>query len=629
MNKENNKIVLSYIKELKAGYFSDTKVWKTNRTTLTETQLVSKLIDFEHFPLSKPDTIKSIRELAENWDKIMEEMSEETKEEKKSPAVREFMIAYKKLIKERFSEVDKIIWGGLRFTVDEDQNAMVVAPTGRGQEYRNVGRTVPEIMQQLAGMKTVDDCPVLKYIEDMIVDRIIEHTEHIESTDTTPASLVNGSYLPASGAKELFGYQFVSDGDDKIIGCRLTAKNKITVSDYIKCSMESFLAEQAMFIPQLSPVTNDPNQPTLCYLHLEKVEGSWATWEDWMKKGFENPEHAVPVFMAHLGSIMDAKNLGKNILWLHGRGNDGKSVAFNNIGEYFGKSFASVNGKSLTNQFAFSKLVNKRLVLFSDAKSSKALQSEAMHNASGTDFVDVEAKGKASYSAKMISKVVIMSNIAPEIEMDQFNQTSRLLYLRMRAKSEDEMIASNMGVRLSDGSFAFTGNDKFPELLKKEVDAFMSACFEKYRELCPNGGAVPCPNALRQRMEDICTDPASMSLESLINTVLVFNKDGKIRSEHLLKALDLRSDDFNVNIKSGFVVSSINSYLNNKGVNLKRISQNGVRNSYYHGVELRSDFETFNSIEIDKSKLSVSKIADAFEGYTIDNNSSVTLADED
>ena len=570
-----------------AGYKWYDGAWRKGSSIMNSVDLSARMSSqFEDY--APKQVVGFITELESNLDKIEQSIKEE--EDKIFSDFDLWLEAWGDLIKSRFSAVDERIWGGLRHSRDAEGTTIVVCPTGVANEYKIVGRKAEEVHEWMSAMDVFGGVNNrLSAIERSICDVIIEHTQGKPMTDyQTPIEIVDGTMLSAAAALALYDKAMAYNRDGKVIGFKLVGKGKISVYDYIECSFESFLACDKFRTKPLADISNDISEPCLRYIDTGARTGDWTTWKQWMNETFELA-CAIPVFMAWLGCLLDAKNTGKQAVWLHGHGNDGKSKVADALIAYLGRSARAIGGKSMGNQFGLSKLEGKRLVIVSDAKNQKLLQSEWAHNLTGGDSVDVERKGKDGYSAKLIGKLLVCANISPEIRVDEVNQVTRLIYIKMRKRNEAELLAKKMAVRNADGSVSFVGNSTWPERLKTETESFLAECYRTYCHLAPTRSDIPQPTEMVEYTALAAADPRSEAVADMIDSVFDFDADAIISCNDALSAMQVIEKSYGINVRNGFDLSEINTYLSNQGVTKERppADSNGKRQRVYRGIRLK------------------------------------------
>lgn len=214
----------------------------------------------------------------------------------------------------------------------------------------------------------------------------------------------------------------------------------------------------------------------------------------------------APGFMAFIWSIFEPTNTGRQYLWLHGNGEDGKSVVLGVIVEIFGPAGlgASSTHFSKENRFFFSSLWGKRVVAYADCKNPKFGMTEMVRNITSGDPVLIEFKNKDSFSGVINCKLLVASNDAPEITTGDADM-SRCFYVKVaESKTKDD--------------------PAWRDRLRAELPGFLAACQQHYRELCPHGGKIRLSEASRELRAEAAAD-----FESEFEEVFgeVFCKDDK------------------------------------------------------------------------------------------------------
>ena len=477
---------------------------------------------------------------------------------------RKWLDRWKNLIKQRFSDIDKEIWDGVYYTVDTEGRAVIVTPTGKGSEYRTVGVDDKDVYGWFKSLfMPHDKITRLAYIDRAIVDNIIDHTVGMLPSDTTPASFIDGTILSSAAAGKMFDYKIIKD-EDTIKGFALTADIKLlTVRKYIEFSLEALMCRPERRIDTIKPISNEAEEPCYRYIPLEMEYTDFPNWCEWLSSSVADIDK-VSVFMSWIGSTMYADNKSKQTLYLHGLGSEAKSKVANALIEYFGEAAASVNKHSMSNQFGLSKLENKRLVVIGDNKNNKIISSEWVHNLTGGDAVDIEKKNKDSYSSKLFGKLLILSNIAPEIKIDEKNQTSRLIYMRLKPRSEDYLEDRGLGYFDEEGKFQFTGDSNFEDVLKEEMQGFLAACMSIYNTKCPNHSEIPLAPVLDEELMGMCSDSQTAGMMDFIEDHFLQMSGSFISTKDLTEICQDYLEEYGVNHRGAFVMSDLYSMLYNK-----------------------------------------------------------------
>lgn len=257
-------------------------------------------------------------------------------------------------------------------------------------------------------------------------------------------------------------------------------------------------------------MTNDPDVPAFHFVNLQGmlVEGPHPTWDTFFERF--TPEEAK-VFRAYVYSIFDAKNNGRQMLYIYDKdGHSGKSVAMRVIGKKLGRSlYTAIQKDSLSNQFGLAKLWDKRLVVIGDNKNPNLLLSEKIHMLLGGDTAEIEMKGKGSFSAVLNARVIASGNIPLEIDSSATHLRTRLIVVKP-VLTEDilrEMCKVENGqvVRRRDGSPVFIGDSSFEKRLEDEFEHMLFDARKDYMELCPNRSSIMLPEAMDEELDAMCS----------------------------------------------------------------------------------------------------------------------------
>jgi hypothetical protein len=165
------------------------------------------------------------------------------------------------------------------------------------------------------------------------------------------------------------------------------------------------------------------------------------------------------------------------------------------------------------------------------------MKSELMHRILGDDPVSIEGKGVNAFTGKVEAKIMIASNITPEVNIAFPNEMSRILFLKMVEPPEEIMLDYCLAdpknpkkvLRRSDGTPVLVGSD-LKEHLIKEMPHILYKCRESYKKLCPGHRMIVVPSEVYDMQLDLLGDYRGNLYEELINTFEVsdeIDKDGK------------------------------------------------------------------------------------------------------
>lgn len=90
-------------------------------------------------------------------------------------------------------------------------------------------------------------------------------------------------------------------------------------------------------------------------------------------------------------------------------GGQGKSTAFNFFKHLFSEEFTTANAKYL-NRFSTSSFAGKRMVLFNECTTEFISEMAVLKQATGSDKVEIEEKGKTAYSANIQAFFLFVGN---------------------------------------------------------------------------------------------------------------------------------------------------------------------------------------------------------------------------
>lgn len=288
-------------------------------------------------------------------------------------------------------------------------------------------------------------------------------------------------------------------------------------ADLIAESVDILWGKNELYIDPPKVISNDPTEPCLNFIDLngkakEAEGGETEAWGRFLKK--MTPEEG-DVFKAFIWSIFDARNHGRQILYLYDDGYSGKSAVMKAIQEALGKRLCgAVQKDSLSNQFAFSKVWDKRLVTLGDNKNTHLHQSEKMKMLTGNDMADVERKNRDSFSWVMSAKVMVASNTPLEVNLRERNERTRVLPIKINF-TIDQMIEEGIVAvdgagkpkfdKFGDPIFVGDGTD-WPSRLRAQFWSFMASCRPAYELLCPRHTDIIMPDSCQSNLETFSND---------------------------------------------------------------------------------------------------------------------------
>ncbi len=223
--------------------------------------------------------------------------------------------------------------------------------------------------------------------------------------------------------------------------------------------------------PEPSRFKSDPG-PCFQRLPFDPAPGPTPAWDEFLGR-LSSPD----TFKAFVWTGFEKRNKGRQVLWLHGHGEDGKSTVLATILGALGAAGTSVGDATFVERFGMSLLDGKRFAVISDCKNPKLLMQEKLRNVTSGDAVIVERKGQDAISKQLAVKLIVASNLMPDITGARAD-TSRLLLLEVEpAQIKDD--------------------PTWQARLTEELPAFLHACRETYMALCPHHGKLPLDAAMQ------------------------------------------------------------------------------------------------------------------------------------
>ena len=325
-------------------------------------------------------------------------------------------------------------------------------------------------------------------------------------------------------------------------------------------------------------ISGDATIPTFLYWDSSLVrQGKHPSWDDWMECF---PEYGKEIFRAWIASIFDPQNKGRQCMWIQDQGYTGKSSMIRALTRFMGKrSVAAVSKDSMHNQFGYSTVYGRRLVVYGDNKNPKLLHDSKIHSILGGDIVPIERKNVATFSAPVHSKILIGSNTPPEVDLGARSEVTRLLYIPLQEPPERVMAryckTDEQGhvIRQKDGTPIFLGGN-LEDKLFSEIPAFLYQCQQDYKRLCPNRMDIVVSEKMWDVLNSRCPSPEHLGIEKFVMSELSFGPGKTADPSDMMAAFQ----EFNkMNRATSFDFSRLKTYLE---------TRHKVTNSHVGGVRL-------------------------------------------
>jgi len=229
-------------------------------------------------------------------------------------------------------------------------------------------------------------------------------------------------------------------------------------------------------------------------------------------------EDEIDVLKAWIYGVYDDNNKGRQILYLYDpHGHSGKSTFLNAVFEPLFRNdlvyAITKTDNSIGGRFDAYSYYDKRLLLWGDCKNPNFIKTSTLHSLTGSDPMPIEPKGLRGFTYRPNIKIIIGSNLAPNIDTSALHEISRVIILKwiMNAKAKAEITTKDENGKVktySNGVEIVHGDAKLEERLRQSLPEFLYECKIAYDKLCKGGATVDVSNIAQNTM-DIATDDES------------------------------------------------------------------------------------------------------------------------
>lgn len=297
--------------------------------------------------------------------------------------------------------------------------------------------------------------------------------------------------------------------------------------------------------------------------------GSYPAWSSFVDR-LDYPD----IFCAWVWSLFQPDDFGRQALWIKGRGGDGKSTVIRAISAVFGHAYTcAISHRSYTEKWFFGECYSKRLAVYADCKNPRLISESRIHSLLGGDQVNIEYKGEKSFIGKVYSKLLIGSNLSPEIDTQKASERTRVLYLEV----------------------ASLGNIKpdyqYEQKLIAEAPQFLAHCKEVYERLCPTKLVIEEPDSMKQKFDNLCGSKESSAVDRFIDDELDFGAQYAVQLNDLLVYFRNFLAELHLAEKVNYAFGDLKEKLADRGVHLKRTEINGKHGRYMIGIRPKFDMD--------------------------------------
>lgn len=360
---------------------------------------------------------------------------------------------------------------------------------------------------------------------------------------------------------------------DEVCSLSLDNKNilasKFTKGQIIKALYERLLYDSDFYInEQPALISWNPETPAFLQLSESLISpGPTPNW-DALTSRMSHPE----IYMAFIWSIFEPRSNGRQVLWLHGAGKDGKSSASYAITKFLGEKFVlSLSTGDYDDNFFWHRCYGKRLAIYGDCSNNFFLKKEKIKQLTGGDQVMINPKGERAFTAQVYSKIIVNSNLFPHINVLNRSELSRLILIT---------------IKKYDGIFADSGDNDYKERLYQEMPAFLYKCRQYYPSYFKTQTDIIIPDDMMQSIKTSCRSADSYFLEKFVNTCLIFDPHATVERGELQNYLSEFFAHNGLSRQSQFAYDDLVHYLSLRQVYPEDASI-GTKMSYvFRGIKL-------------------------------------------
>lgn len=232
--------------------------------------------------------------------------------------------------------------------------------------------------------------------------------------------------------------------------------------------------------------------------------GTTPTWDEFTSR-LDYPA----VFMAWVWSIFEPTNNLRQVLWLKGAGNDGKSSVQKAIESVIGRDYCySMKPGDESQQWFQKNVFGKVLVNYADCRNVYLIDANSIKQLTGGDTTSIEGKGENSFTGKIYSKLLVTSNYCPRINPELQAHTSRLIKLEVSPQSD---------MRKDAG---------FEHRLRDEIYAFLHKCQAAFEALISTGNErLELPQELQEKIKVDCASETYLNVQDFVQEHVEFSTE--------------------------------------------------------------------------------------------------------
>lgn len=311
-------------------------------------------------------------------------------------------------------------------------------------------------------------------------------------------------------------------------------REKMSLKPFLLKMLLDFLLVDERHLLDVEPMQISWDPQDYAYKKMNQdllVPGPTPTWDEFVNR-LDYPQ----VFMAWVWGIFEPTNNIRQVLWLKGAGNDGKSSIQKAIEGVIGKEYCYAMKPGDESQQWFQKNVfGKVMVNYADCRNVYLIDNNGIKQLTGGDTTSIEGKGENSFTGKIYSKLLVTSNYQPKINPELQAHMSRLIKIEV-APLDDK--------RKDSG---------FERRLQQEIYAFLHKCQQAFAEYISGGyDKLELPEELLEKMRVDCASETYLNVQDFVQDHIEFDPEElanpaelkKIGKDYFLLTKSLSSEQF-------------------------------------------------------------------------------------
>lgn len=343
-------------------------------------------------------------------------------------------------------------------------------------------------------------------------------------------------------------------------------KTKISFSKFLSAIVNEFLLRDDSLKINYEPKSLSWEKDEFAFKKINPdllIPNLTPTWNEFTSR-LDYPE----LFMAWVWSIIEPNNTVRQVCWIQGGGQDGKSAVQKALESVIGERQSySMKKADLDSQFFLGSVFGKVFLSFPDCNYPQLLRHDYIKQITGGDSASIERKSEQSKSGTLKAKVFVHSNKPPKINPESRFQTTRLLRLTLQPTL----------VRDAD----------FENRLKREVWAFLANCKPLYEKHIADGhDNIKIPPDVFKNMMDSCSGDSYKMMKLFETKNIEYDSTYEAKYSDVVERLNtFRDDNYLTKDDMHFIKEEWTDILREKNIETHSTTKDGLLG--YKGFRLK------------------------------------------